>query len=127
MTKDAGAFLSIGELASTLNVKTHILRYWEDQFPMLQPLKRAGNRRHYRPEDVELARVINRLLNEQGYTVKGARKYLSDKKRDKSSNDATESAANASINSGADHALIADVMDELRSVRDKLQAALAAS
>jgi len=76
MAKESGAFLSIGELAKQLNVKPHILRYWEEQFPMLEPLKRAGKRRHYRTEDVDMVRTINRLLNEEGYTVKGARKYL---------------------------------------------------
>src|SRR5690606_40973209 len=76
MTKDLGAFRTIGELSKELNIKPHILRYWEEQFGMLQPLKRAGSRRHYRPDDVEMVRTINRLLNEEGYTIKGARKFL---------------------------------------------------
>ena len=80
MTKDSGAFRTIGELSKELNIKPHILRYWEDQFGMLQPLKRAGSRRHYRPEDVEMVRTINRLLNEDGYTIKGARKFLASQK-----------------------------------------------
>ncbi len=64
-------------MASELGLKTHILRYWEEQFPMLQPLKRAGGRRHYRPDDVSLLREIHRLLNGEGYTIKGARNFLS--------------------------------------------------
>lgn len=76
MDKSADAFRTIGEMAKELNVKTHILRYWEEQFPMLQPLKRAGGRRHYRPSDVMLLKQINRLLSEEGYTIKGARKFL---------------------------------------------------
>jgi len=63
-------------MAKELGVKTHILRYWEEQFPMLNPLKRAGGRRHYRPDDVKLLNSINNLLNNEGYTIKGARKYL---------------------------------------------------
>jgi DNA-binding transcriptional MerR regulator len=74
--KSLEAFRTIGEMADELGVKTHILRYWEEQFPMLQPLKRAGGRRHYRPSDVILLHKINSLLNQEGYTIKGARKYL---------------------------------------------------
>jgi DNA-binding transcriptional MerR regulator len=76
MEKTADAFRTIGEMASQLGVRTHILRYWEEQFPMLQPLKRAGGRRHYRPDDVTLLMTIHRLLGQEGYTIKGARKYL---------------------------------------------------
>lgn len=80
IVKDKSAFRTIGELSRELGIKAHILRYWEDQFAMLQPLKRAGARRHYRPEDVEMVKTINRLLNEEGYTIKGARKYLTSRK-----------------------------------------------
>ncbi|MDZ7587886.1 MAG: MerR family transcriptional regulator [Parasphingorhabdus sp.] len=74
--KENGAFRTIGELSAELRIKPHILRYWEEQFPMLQPLKRAGGRRHYRPEDVTLVQTINRLVNHEGYTIKGACKFL---------------------------------------------------
>lgn len=74
--KAPGAFKTIGELSSELGVAQHILRYWETKFPQLRPLQRAGNRRYYRPDDVELARRINRLLNEEGYTVRGVQKLL---------------------------------------------------
>ncbi|MDQ4419208.1 MerR family transcriptional regulator [Sphingobium sp. DEHP117] len=60
MTKQSGAFLTIGELSAELNVPQHVLRYWETRFPALRPLQRAGNRRYYRPHDVELARRIHR-------------------------------------------------------------------
>ena len=80
--KDAGALLTIGELSQELGVAQHILRYWETKFPQLKPMQRAGNRRYYRPTDVELARRINRLLNEQGYTVRGVQKVLRDKDRE---------------------------------------------
>jgi DNA-binding transcriptional MerR regulator len=74
--KRPGAFKTIGELSRELGVAQHILRYWETKFPQLRPLQRAGNRRYYRPDDVELTRRINRLLNEQGYTVRGVQKLL---------------------------------------------------
>ena len=74
--KDPGALLTIGELSQELGVAQHILRYWETRFPQLKPMQRAGNRRYYRPADVELARKINRLLNHEGYTVRGVQKLL---------------------------------------------------
>lgn len=70
------AFRTIGELASELGVPQHILRYWETRFPQLKPLQRAGNRRYYRPDDVALARRIHRLLNEDGYTIRGVQQLL---------------------------------------------------
>jgi len=76
MAKDDGAFLTIGELAQQLGVAQHILRYWETRFPQLRPLQRSGNRRYYRPRDVEVAQQINRLLNEEGFTVRGAQRAL---------------------------------------------------
>ena len=77
--KDPGALKTIGELSRELGVAQHILRYWETRFPQLKPMQRAGNRRYYRPADVELARRIHRLLDQEGYTVRGVQKLLSDK------------------------------------------------
>ena len=74
--KAPDAFRTIGELSAELGVAQHILRYWETKFPQLRPLQRAGNRRYYRPADVALARRIHRLLDEEGYTVKGVQKLL---------------------------------------------------
>jgi DNA-binding transcriptional MerR regulator len=74
--KAPGAFRTIGELSQELGVAQHILRYWETKFPQLKPLQRAGNRRYYRPADVELARRIHRLLNHEGYTVRGVQQLL---------------------------------------------------
>ena len=77
--KDPGALLTIGELSHELGVAHHILRYWETRFPQLRPMQRAGNRRYYRPADVELARRIHRLLCQEVYTVLGVQKLLRDK------------------------------------------------
>ena len=77
--KEPGAFKTIGELSAELGVAQHILRYWETKFPQLKPMQRAGNRRYYRPADVDLTRRIHRLLNEEGYTVRGVQKLLRDK------------------------------------------------
>jgi DNA-binding transcriptional MerR regulator len=74
--KSDQAFRTIGELAEELGVPQHILRYWETRFPQLRPLQRAGKRRYYRPNDVALARRIHRLLNQEGYTVRGVQQLL---------------------------------------------------
>ena len=77
--KDPEAFRTIGEVARVLGVKQHVLRYWEEQFPMLKPLTRAGGRRYYRPGDVALIAEIDRLLHHEGFTIRGARQALSGK------------------------------------------------
>ena len=77
--KDPDALKTIGELSEELGVAQHILRYWETKFPQLRPMQRAGNRRYYRPTDVDLARRIHRLLTEEGYTVRGVQKLLREK------------------------------------------------
>ncbi|MEE9432748.1 MAG: MerR family transcriptional regulator [Sphingorhabdus sp.] len=119
MDKSVDAFRTIGEMARELNVKTHILRYWEEQFPMLRPLKRAGGRRHYRPDDVQLLKQIHRLLNDEGYTIKGARKFLSSGAKSNAAGSAPVSAqSSAAASSGGVSA------SELRAVRDRLSSAL---
>ena len=77
--KDAGAFRTIGEVTRALSIAPHVLRYWEEQFPMLRPVKRSGGRRYYRPEDMALLEEIHRLVHQQGYTLRGARKALEDR------------------------------------------------
>jgi DNA-binding transcriptional MerR regulator len=74
--KADGALRTIGEVAKALNIKQHVLRYWEDQFPMLSPLKRSGGRRLYRHEDVALVARIDQLVHREGYTLRGARVAL---------------------------------------------------
>lgn len=74
--KDEGALRTIGEVSEALGIKPHILRYWEQQFPLLRPLKRSGGRRYYRPADVAMVRDIDRLINREGYTLKGAEAVL---------------------------------------------------
>ena len=76
--KAPDALRTIGEVATAFNIRPHVLRYWEDQFPMLRPLTRAGGRRYYRPEDVALLSEISRLLYQEGFTIRGARQALSE-------------------------------------------------
>jgi DNA-binding transcriptional MerR regulator len=74
--KDEGALRTIGEVSEALGIKPHVLRYWEAQFPQLRPLKRSGGRRYYRPSDVAIIEMIDRLVNREGYTLKGAAAVL---------------------------------------------------
>jgi len=70
-------YFAIGEVSELCGVKPHVLRYWEQEFPSLKPVKRRGNRRYYQRHDVLLIRQIRALLYEQGYTIGGARQKLS--------------------------------------------------
>lgn len=103
--KAADAFRTIGEVTEVLGLRAHVLRYWESQFPMLRPVKRAGGRRLYRPEDMELLSTIDRLVHREGYTLRGARAFLESQGRE---------ATPADV-------LLAD----LRALRSRLAAALA--
>ena len=118
--KDPGAFLTIGELSQELGVAQHILRYWETKFPQLRPMQRAGNRRYYRPADVELARRIHWLLNREGYTVRGVQKLL----RDKDAQAAETPAAPAEFDPAPPEAAAGVDVFKLIALRNRLAAAL---
>jgi DNA-binding transcriptional MerR regulator len=74
--KPASAFRTIGEAADELQLPAHVLRFWESKFPQLQPMKRGGGRRYYRPEDLALLRRIRQCLYQEGYTIRGVQKLL---------------------------------------------------
>lgn len=116
--KSEDAFRTIGELSQELGVAQHILRYWETKFPQLRPLQRAGNRRYYRPDDVALAKRINSLLNQDGYTIRGVQKLLREKQ-----------TVPAPTSSEAPPRPIRDMarrppIERLMAIRDKLTSAL---
>jgi DNA-binding transcriptional MerR regulator len=117
-SKAPEAFRTISELAAELGVAQHILRYWETKFPQLRPLQRAGNRRYYRPADVEVARTIHRLLNHEGYTARGVHKVLGGGGEDRVAAPPVEVTAPVT-------APAAVSIDELRALRDRLAAAIA--
>ena len=116
--KDAGALRTIGEVAAGVGIRQHVLRYWEQQFPMLRPLKRSGGRRYYRPEDVALVGTIDRLINREGYTLKGARQAIE-------GGSAAASAAAAPVAPAA-ASPGPDIRPQLLAIRARLAAALAA-
>ncbi len=72
----AKRYFTIGEVSELCGVKPHVLRYWEQEFPQLKPVKRRGNRRYYQRHDVLMVRQIRALLHEQGFTILGARQQL---------------------------------------------------
>ena len=111
--KDAQALRTIGEVSKALGLRQHVLRYWEQQFPTLQPLKRSGGRRYYRPEDVALVQTIDRLVNREGYTLKGARQALA--------GGAVQPVAEAQAIE------VADILPHLRAIRARLARALEAA
>ncbi|WP_085904928.1 MerR family transcriptional regulator [Kiloniella majae] len=75
-SKSAAAFRTISEVSGDLDVPQHVLRFWETKFPQVKPLKRAGRRRYYRPEDLKILRQIRDLLYKDGYTIKGVQKLF---------------------------------------------------
>ena len=75
-------YFTISEASNLCNVEAHVLRYWEQEFSQLSPIKRRGNRRYYQRHDVMLIRHIKELLYENGYTIKGAKQKLTDEASD---------------------------------------------
>jgi DNA-binding transcriptional MerR regulator len=77
--KSPEAFRTISEVSTELDVPQHVLRFWEGRFTQIKPVKRAGGRRYYRPEDIDLLRGIRALLYHEGFTIKGVQKVLRDR------------------------------------------------
>lgn len=115
--KDAGALRTIGEVARATGIKPHVLRYWEAQFPQLQPVKRSGGRRYYRPDDVALVESIDRLVNCEGYTLKGALAAVKA---------AAVKGGTAAEPSDSRLEGPTDILPRLKAIRDELARALAA-
>jgi len=81
-------YFTIGEVSDLCAVKPHVLRYWEQEFPQLKPVKRRGNRRYYQRQDVLIIRQIRSLLYDDGFTIGGARQRLTG---DQAKNDVSQS------------------------------------
>jgi DNA-binding transcriptional MerR regulator len=110
----AKRYFTIGEVSDLCAVKPHVLRYWEQEFTQLKPVKRRGNRRYYQHHEVLLIRRIRELLYEQGFTISGARNRL----------DETLGSARAAIKEATESAPLVDAASlrkELQSVIDLLR------
>ncbi|MBP6683505.1 MAG: MerR family transcriptional regulator [Halioglobus sp.] len=103
-------YFTIGEVSELCAVKPHVLRYWEQEFPQLKPVKRRGNRRYYQREDVLTIRQIRSLLYEQGYTIGGARLRMVDE-------------VGADVSGGENQVMIKQTIDELEQLLKALQPA----
>ena len=122
----AKRYFTIGEVAELCGVKPHVLRYWEQEFTQLKPVKRRGNRRYYQHHEVLLIRRIRELLYEQGFTISGARNRLDGPDGDNFKSDAESSsvqsakvATQSSDNNGFDFASVKvellEILNLLRS------------
>src|SRR3954447_19035126 len=87
-------YFTIGEVSELCDVKPHVLRYWEQEFPQLKPVKRRGNRRYYQQDDVQMVRRVRSLLYDQGFTIGGARQRLKEGPRVLTSGVAANAAGN---------------------------------
>ena len=92
-------YFTISEASNLCNVEAHVLRYWEQEFSQLSPIKRRGNRRYYQRHDVMLIRHIKELLYNNGYTIKGAKQKLSDEVSDQETKSSSISAIRSELES----------------------------
>tara|TARA_B100000073_G_scaffold326642_1_gene311495 strand:- start:52 stop:393 length:342 start_codon:yes stop_codon:yes gene_type:complete len=92
-------YFTISEASNLCNVEAHVLRYWEQEFSQLSPIKRRGNRRYYQRHDVMLIRHIKELLYDNGYTIKGAKQKLSDEASDQETKSSSVSAIRSELES----------------------------
>lgn len=113
--KAPGALRTIGEVSAETGIATHILRYWESHVAALRPVRRAGGRRYFRPEDVALVRRLDQYIHHQGYTLDGAARAIA----------TGEPAVAPTSLSGAGSAAVPDQTRALTMLRDRLRQALA--
>ena len=119
--KGPEAYRTIREVADAMDLPQHVLRFWETRFPQVRPLKRAGGRRYYRPDDVERLRLIRRLLYDEGYTIKGVQKLFKEQGVQALSSAAQAPAGHARTDespAGAPASRLAD--DDLAALRQAL-------
>ena len=127
----AKRYFTIGEVSELCGVKPHVLRYWEQEFTQLKPVKRRGNRRYYQHHEVLLIRRIRELLYEEGFTISGARNRLDSARSDHARIEPEEKAEPSGRDSGRENSRevrlpqvgvdVAAIKRELRAVLDQLQ------
>tara|TARA_Y100000814_G_scaffold291443_1_gene267856 strand:- start:20 stop:457 length:438 start_codon:yes stop_codon:yes gene_type:complete len=121
--KSSEAFRTIREVAEIIDVPQHVLRFWESKFRQVNPLKRGGGRRYYRPDDVILIKRIKKLLYDDGYTIKGVQKLLNESKNkndllvEKSSIKTVSDTKISNTESGVDKEKLKEVLQELQELK----------
>ena len=118
--KTDDAFRTISEVSEMLDIPAHVLRFWETKFSSLRPLKRSGGRRYYRPTDVALLERIRDLLYKDGFTIKGAQKFLRSKVESPADMDAADSPvtnANGDVALANALALLQDAKNDIARLR----------
>jgi len=136
INKSKSAFKTIAEVAEELGVATHVLRFWETKFNQIRPMKATGGRRYYRPDDVEILKLIKSLLYDNRYTIEGAQRYIKEKglksllgneeiqkdffEEKAESSSAAVSDANVNRLSSEAIAQITNAVDTLKALRKKL-------
>jgi DNA-binding transcriptional MerR regulator len=116
----AKRYFTIGEVSELCGVKPHVLRYWEQEFTQLKPVKRRGNRRYYQHHEVLLIRRIRQLLYEEGFTISGARNRLDNSRIDAEERPEPTAPRELRVVPGAG-VDVAAIKRELRAVLDQLQ------
>lgn len=112
-------YYAIGEVSELCGIKPHVLRYWEQEFPQLKPIKRRGNRRYYQFDDVEMVHRIRGLLYEQGFTIGGARQRLREARQERIDS-LTKSLPAMSVAPATRAAQIKDLRTELEELLKRL-------
>jgi len=113
----AKRYFTIGEVSQLCGVKPHVLRYWEQEFTQLRPVKRRGNRRYYQHHEVLLIRRIRELLYDQGFTISGARNRL-----DELANEPARSARAPAASAAALKPALTQLRQDLKNIIDQLRA-----
>ena len=120
--KSSDAFRTISEVAAALDVPAHVLRFWETKFSNLRPLKRSGGRRYSRPDDINVLMRIRDLLYEDGFTIKGAQRFLKSKEALASTVTVADAVTGIEASDfAAIQAILVSVRKRLASVRRQLQ------
>lgn len=113
-------YYAIGEVSELCGIKPHVLRYWEQEFPQLKPIKRRGNRRYYQFDDVEMVRRIRSLLYEQGFTIGGARQRLREARQEQVASIAAAALPQAATSHVSRKDQIKDLRHELEELLKRL-------
>ena len=117
--KSSSAFRTISEVADDLDLPQHVLRFWETKFSQVNPVKRGGGRRYYRPEDISLLERIKNLLYAEGYTIKGVQKLL----KDESSGNGSKQQSKPLVDSTKKQAQLLSAIAELGDLKALLEKA----